>query len=150
MATPSRPIPGTPADRAVLTQEIRVATGLDEAVLERLVRHFYTAARQDALIGPVFAVVEDWETHIGTITGFWCSIALMTGEYHGRPMAAHLPLGLQTPHFARWLDLFEASAEAICPAAAVPYLMEKARRIADSFQVAAEVARGALPTRRIA
>ena len=40
---------------------------------------------------------------------FWSSVALMTGRYHGTPMAKHLPLPVDAGHFDRWLELFEAS-----------------------------------------
>ncbi|HEY8289062.1 MAG TPA: group III truncated hemoglobin, partial [Acetobacteraceae bacterium] len=93
-ATPSYPIPETPERRAAITREIEAVTGLDEPTLERLVRTFYGAARLDPLIGPIFDRVKDWEAHIAQITAFWSSVALMSGRYHGQPMAAHMPLEL--------------------------------------------------------
>jgi hemoglobin len=131
--------------RAAITRNIQLATGLDEAVLERLVRAFYAAARQDDVLGPSFDHVLDWDTHIAAITAFWCSVALSTGTYGGRPLAAHLPLDLQPKHFARWLDLFERTAREICPAAGAELLIEKARRIAKSLEIGAAVHRGELP-----
>ncbi len=148
MAAPSMPIPETAERRAELAQGIRAATGLDEAVLERLVRAFYGAARQDRLIGPIFAHVRDWEAHITQICAFWSSVALMTGRYHGQPMAAHLPLGLEPAHFARWLELFEETANSICTPAAVEHLMVRARRIAQSLELGIAVSRGTLPQAR--
>jgi hemoglobin len=142
---PSIAYPETPERRAEITRDIQAATGLDDAVLERLVRTFYGRARLDPLIGPKFDVVQDWEDHIARITGFWSSVALMSGRYHGRPMPAHVPLDLHGPHFARWLELFEETAREVCPAPAVPYLMEKARRIAASLAMGTAVARGELP-----
>jgi hypothetical protein len=53
--------------------------------------------------------------------------------------------GLERAHFARWLALFEGAARESCPAPAVPFLMEKARRIAESLALGVEVARGDLP-----
>lgn len=150
LPTPSAAHPESPERRAALSQEIMAATGLDEATLERLVRAFYATARQDALIGPMFARVHDWETHIATITRFWSSVALMTGSYHGQPMRAHAPLDLHKPHFARWLALFEATATGICTPQGVAYLMEKAQRIAQSMEFAHAVLRGELPARGIA
>ena len=151
---PSSSLPETPAARAALGAELRAATGLDEAVLERLVRRFYAVARADPEIGRFFDAVEDWEAHIATITRFWASVALMTGTYHGQPMPVHAGLGagngeqgLGRAHFARWLALFEQAARETCPAPAVPYLMEKARRIAESLALGVAVARGELPPR---
>lgn len=143
---PSVALPETPERRAALTQEIGMATGLDEATLERLVRTFYSAAREDEMLGPLFARVEDWEAHIAKICAFWSSVALMTGRYHGQPLAAHLPLGLTQQHFLRWLALFEATAAEICTPAGAAYLVERAHRIASSLEVGSAVYRGELPS----
>ena len=144
---PSSPIPETQERRAAISRDISVATGLDDIVLERLVRAFYEAAREDAMLGPLFVGVHDWEAHISKITTFWSSVALMTGRYHGQPLAAHVPLELQPQHFRRWLALFEQTASGICSPAAVTYLMEKARRIAQSLEFGSAVQRGELPSR---
>jgi hemoglobin len=147
-ATPSIAFPETPERRAAITRKIQSATGLDDAVLERLVRAFYTAARQDPVIGHLFDAVQDWEAHIARIATFWSSVALMTGRYHGQPMAAHLTLPLEPQHFARWLALFEQTARANCAEPAVELLMEKARRIAQSLELGMDVHRGLLPEKR--
>ena len=144
---PSLAFPETPEHRAALTRDIGAATGLDESTLERLVRRFYAAAREDAVLGPLFARVEEWDAHIAKICAFWSSVALLTGRYHGQPLAAHLPLDLSPPHFARWLALFEATAAEICSSEGVAYLMERARRIARSLETGAAVQRGELPGR---
>jgi hypothetical protein len=34
---------------------------------------------------------------------FWSSVTLMTGRYHGTPMARHAPLPIDADHFDRWL-----------------------------------------------
>jgi hemoglobin len=72
----------------------------------------------------------------------------MSGRYHGQPLRAHLPLKVDTAHFARWLQLFEDTARELCPPAAVAHFMERARRIAASFQLGMSVQRGELPQRR--
>lgn len=124
---PSPPPREDPAQRAA-------ATGLDEAMLERLVRAFYGLARQDAELGPIFQRVADWEHHVAGITAFWSSVALGSGRYRGRPMQAHAPLGLTPAHFARWLSLFERTARDLCPPAGAALLIDRARRIAASLE----------------
>ncbi|PZW37750.1 hypothetical protein C8P66_14127, partial [Humitalea rosea] len=52
-ARPSIPFPETQERRAALSRDITAATGLDEAVLERLVRAFYAAAREDPLLARI-------------------------------------------------------------------------------------------------
>ncbi|PZW40858.1 hypothetical protein C8P66_12365 [Humitalea rosea] len=95
----------------------------------------------------MFDQVHDWEAHITRITTFWSSVALLTGRYRGQPLAVHMPLALQPRHFARWLALFEATATRVCSPEAVTYLMEKARRIAQSLELGGAVQRGELPSR---
>ena len=148
MTTPSIPFPETPERRGALSREISAATGLDEPTLERLVRTFYGTARQDAELGPIFQHVQDWEEHIAKITSFWSSVALMTGRYHGQPMAAHMPLGLEPHHFRRWLELFEQTARQICTPEGADHLMERARRIAQSLEIGISVQQGMLPPKR--
>jgi hemoglobin len=115
--------------------------------LERLVRSFYARARHDEVIGHLFDGVRDWEKHIAKITTFWSSVGLLTGRYHGQPLAAHFPLPLQPTHFARWLVLFEKTARETCSAEGADYLMEKAHRIARSLEMGVAVSRGELPSR---
>ena len=145
VTTTSTAFPETPERRAEATRRLIEATGLDDAILERLVRAFYARARRDPEIGAKFDGVHDWEDHIARITRFWSSVALMTGCYHGQPLPPHVRLDLHSPHFARWLALFEATAHEICPVQAVDYLVEKARRIAASLQMGVSVARGERP-----
>lgn len=132
---PSHHIPEGPQRRAVLTRQVSDATGLDRPRIEAFLRAFYGAARQDALLGPAFAGVADWEEHIARLTRFWCSVALMTGDYHGQPMQAHVPLRLSPPHFARWLALFEQTAHASLTRPGAEHMIERARRIARSLEM---------------
>ncbi|WP_270936946.1 group III truncated hemoglobin [Falsiroseomonas oryzae] len=131
----SPPIPEGPDRRAALAREIEARTGLDDAVIERFLRAFYGAARADALLGPAFANVADWERHIAAITRFWGSVALMRGGYHGQPMQAHAHLALTPAHFARWLDLFERVARAELTEEGAAHMLDRARRIARSLEM---------------
>jgi hemoglobin len=127
----------SPAERrARITAAIRAETGIDEAMIERLVRGFYDRVRADPLLGPVFAArIADWEPHLRQMFAFWGSVALMTGEYHGQPMRKHLPLPVDLRHFDRWLALFEATARELCPPKAADHFIERARRIAESIEL---------------
>jgi hemoglobin len=122
--------------RKAATDRIRTETGIDEAMIDRLVETFYAKVRDDALIGPVFAErVEDWSPHLAQMKLFWSSVALSTGVYQGRPMPKHLPLPIDATHFDRWLALFEATAREVCPPVAAAHFMERARRIAESLEL---------------
>jgi hemoglobin len=132
---PSPPIPEGPGRRAALTAEVTARTGLTRESIRDFLCAFYGAARTDPLLAPAFANVADWEAHIATITRFWCSVALMTGEYHGQPMRAHAGLTLTAAHFSRWLALFESMAHARLSADGASHLIERARRIARSLEL---------------
>jgi hemoglobin len=138
--------PGAGSDRrAAITVQIQADTGIDEAMIERLVQAFYARVRADPLIGPVFdARIVDWEPHLQQMYAFWSSVALMSGRYHGQPMAKHLPLPIEAKHFDRWLALFEATARETCPPPAARHFIERAARIAESLELGIAGARGIL------
>ena len=131
--------------RASVVSGIVERTGIDEAMIERLVHRFYEAVRLDPLLGPVFAArIADWGPHLERMCAFWSSVALMSGRYHGQPMEKHLPLPVDAAHFDRWLALFEATAERECPPAAAAHLLERAQRIAQSLELGIACRNGAL------
>jgi hemoglobin len=110
---------------------------IDETVIDQLVRSFYGRAREDAKLGPVFAAhVEEWEEHLRRICDFWSSVILRSGRYRGRPVPAHVPLGIDADHFDRWLELFEQTAREVCEPAAADIFVERARMIAGSLELA--------------
>jgi hemoglobin len=138
--------PESPARRReAIVEQIRAETGIDEAMIARLVDAFYDRVRADPLIGPVFAArIRDWGPHLEQMRLFWSSVALMSGAYHGRPMPKHLPLPVDARHFDRWLALFEATAAEVCPPAAAAHFIERARRIAESLELGIAGAQGVL------
>lgn len=130
------PVKSAVERRAEITAAIQATTGIDEALIERLVRGFYARVREDALIGPVFAArIVDWEPHLQQMFAFWSSVALMTGNYHGQPMRKHVPLPVDARHFDRWLALFEDTARDLCSPKAAEHFIERARRIAESLEL---------------
>jgi hemoglobin len=134
--------------RSLLVDEIVERTGITEAMISDLVTTFYARVRLDPLLSPVFAKVANWDEHLTRLRAFWSSVVLMSGRYHGQPMLAHLPLRIEPRHFDRWLLLFEQTAAEICPSAAAAHFVEKARRIADSFEMAMATQRGEIASPR--
>lgn len=129
--------------RIHIRQQMADRTGIDEAMIERLVRAFYARVRLDPLLGPIFATrVTDWDSHIAKLCVFWSSVVLMSGRYHGQPMQMHARLPVGGLHFDRWLQLFEATAVELCPPAAAAQFIERARRIADSLEMGIATQRG--------
>lgn len=134
--------------RAAITAGIAAETGIDEAMIERLVRGFYQRVQADPLLGPVFAArIEDWEPHLQRMMAFWSSVALLSGRYRGQPMEKHLPLPVDAQHFDRWLALFEETASALCPPAAARHFVERARRIAESLELGIAAGQGRILAR---
>jgi hemoglobin len=127
---------GAAERRARITADLMEKTGIDDAMIERLVRAFYRRVQADPLLGPVFETrVHDWQAHIAKLCAFWSSVTLMTGRYHGQPMRAHMKLPVAAEHFDRWIGLFEDTANAFCPPKAAAHFIERARRIADSLEL---------------
>lgn len=122
--------------RDVRVQDLVARTGIDEAMIVRLVHAFYGRVRNDATLGPIFAAeVEDWDAHLATLVDFWSSVALMTARYGGRPMPAHVKLDVGEAHFVRWLELFRETAREVCTPEAADFFIGKAENIARSFQM---------------
>jgi len=134
----------TPQERrAAITADIQARTGIDEEMIERLVHTFYARVREDALLAPVFdAVITDWGPHLERMCAFWSSVALMSGRYHGQPLAKHVPLPVGGRHFDRWLALFSETASDVCPPVAAAHFMELAGRIARSMEMGMASSRG--------
>jgi hemoglobin len=111
------------------------AAAFSDAALRQLVETFYGRVRQDPMIGPVFeAAINDWPHHFDLLTRFWASVLRGERHYEGRPMPAHLKLGLTPPMFERWLEHWGAvTGELFAPAEAA-ILRERAWRIGQAFQ----------------
>lgn len=137
--------------RAQIVQQAREQTGIDEAMIEQLVRGFYARVREDELLGPIFgARIHDWEPHLQRICAFWSSVVLSSGVYQGQPMRMHLPLPVDAQHFDRWLQIFERTARDLFSESIAGQFIERARRIARSLEVGIATGQGVLlgPTER--
>lgn len=125
------------ARRARIVAQRKLETGIDEAMIDRLVRSFYGKVRLDPMLGPIFeARVHDWERHFQILGAFWSSVALGTGAYSGTPMQKHIGLPADGRHFDRWLRLFGETAIEVCPPDAARLFIERAMRIAESLELA--------------
>jgi hemoglobin len=131
-----------PLHRDYVAEAIRL--GVDEPMIDALVRRFYGAVRCDPLLAPVFdSRIEDWEPHLQRMCAFWASVMLRAGGYHGQPMPMHAPLPVAAAHFDRWLALFGAAARDTCGDAADLFI-ERAQRIAQSLELGIATWRGLL------
>jgi len=111
--------------------------GIDEEFVSLLVESFYEKIRADKDLGPIFdgVIGENWPTHMAKMKQFWGAIALKTGDYHGRPMPAHMKLKqVERWHFDRWLELFAQNLNEIAPSAeAKSFFNARAQNIARSL-----------------
>ena len=74
------------ARRSAFAESVRIETGIDEQMIERLVRAFYDRVKVDDLLGPIFAAaISDWEPHLQRMFAFWASVSLMRAATMARP-----------------------------------------------------------------
>lgn len=131
--------------RAAIVQQMREQTGIDEGMIEQLVRGFYARIRADGLLGPIFSSrIHDWEPHLQRMCAFWSSVVLSSAVYHGQPMRVHLPLPVDARHFDHWLDLFEQTARDLFSDQIAEYFVDRARRIATSLELGIASSHGVL------
>lgn len=83
----------------------------DKADIKIVVDTFYSRVKEDNLIGPIFTgKIEDdkWPVHLERMYAFWNTVLFRAMEFNGNPFARHINLGIEQPHFERWLKLFES------------------------------------------
>lgn len=73
-----------------------------------LVNSFYSKARKNELLGPIFeeTIKDNWDHHLDKMVRFWETILLEAYTYSGNPLLHHLPLPIDETHFSQWLVLF--------------------------------------------
>lgn len=73
-----------------------------------LVDTFYTAIRQDDMLGIIFNqnIQDRWPEHLDKMYRFWQTLLFSEHTYHGKPFLPHAHLPIGKVHFDRWLDLF--------------------------------------------
>jgi hemoglobin len=118
-------------------------------MIVEVVHAFYGRIRQDPTLGPIFSRVigDDWDVHLSKMCDFWSSVLLMSGRFHGTPMAVHVRLGDVGPnHFALWLRMFRETVTELCPPEAAALFVVKSQMIAQSLQLGIANHRGELAT----
>jgi len=112
---------------------------LERPALVVLVDTFYDEVRRDALLGPVFAdAIRDgaWDHHKERMVSFWSTAMLGAREFRGNVYGKHQAMPQLTPvHFARWLALFGATANALFAQDDAEALVDAARGMARGLQI---------------
>jgi hemoglobin len=111
------------------------AVGITEELIRDVVVEFYRRARRDDDLGPVFERhVDDWEGHLARMSDFWSAALLRTGRYSGMPVERHRSIdGLSAAHFGRWITLFEATVDDLCPPGQAAAFAVRARRMREGM-----------------
>ena len=108
--------------------------------IDRLMHAFYAEAMLDDEIGYIFTDVAklDLDHHLPIIGDFWETMLFQTGSYskHGRnPLQVHGALSEKEPltleHFTRWLEIFNATIDALFEGERADFLKFRARAIAN-------------------
>lgn len=130
----------SPAERRAQTiADIILRTGITDQLIDRVVRGFYGRIRTDTLLSPIFENrITDWEPHLRKMVEFWSSVTIMSGRYHGNPMAMHRNMPVTAIHFSRWLALFRETVQDLCPPEAQAHFIDRAERIAQSLLMGIE------------
>lgn len=132
--------------RVIVVDGVPLPSMLDERMVRDVVYGFYDKIRADELLGPIFngAIAdEEWPHHLAKMCDFWSATLLRTSRYQGRPLPPHLALpGIGEEHFRRWLTLFKATVQQLCPPPVAALFFERALRIAHSFRLAIAFNRG--------
>jgi len=81
----------------------------DLASIKLMVNAFYQKVGEDDMLRPVFSRVinDDWQPHLDKMYAFWNAALFSVPGFKGNPFARHAPLPIGTPHFNRWITLFE-------------------------------------------
>ena len=129
----------------------------DRADIDLLMRHFYSRALADPVIGYIFTDVAklDLEHHLPIIGDFWETLLFRTGNYarHGRtPLFVHGDLHQKSPlraeHFSRWLEIFGEAVDTNFAGENAEFIKWRARAIANRMlQYVGELETGGVSSR---
>ena len=110
------------------------------ADIDRLLRHFYSRAMTDEVIGYLFTDVAhlDLEQHLPQIGNFWEQVLLQRPVYVGQPIAVHQPLHeaatMQAHHFQRWFSIWAAAIDDLFVGEMATQAKRRAAIIAETMQ----------------
>ena len=110
------------------------------ADIEQLIVAFYTGAFADPLIGPIFTDVAhlDLGHHLPIMADFWETALFRAAKYRRNALQLHYLLHakhpLETPHFARWLEIWTATVDALFEGPVADHAKVQAGRIAGSIE----------------
>ncbi|MEO9483435.1 MAG: group III truncated hemoglobin [Ekhidna sp.] len=106
--------------------------------LHELVSSFYSQAKTDEMLGPIFhQFVDDWEPHIQKVASFWEATLFSSGSYKGNPLALHLEVdktvhhSLEQEHFNKWVDIWHQTTDTLFSGENAEKAKQRASNIAN-------------------
>lgn len=100
-------------------QDSRRADIVSRDDVSDLVVAFYRSAFLDDLLGPVFVEVAklDLNKHLPIMCDFWEAVLFRAGTYQRNALQVHTALHQKSPltpeHFGRWLEIWNATVDAM-------------------------------------
>ena len=107
--------------------------------VRHLVDTFYDIIKIDEMLGPIFnhMIDEDkWELHLEKLTDFWESQLFTIPKFKGNPVRAHRNVDaifeykIDQTHFAKWLQLWFATVNALFQGEKAEFAKQRARNMA--------------------
>ncbi|RYD58811.1 MAG: group III truncated hemoglobin [Sphingobacteriales bacterium] len=122
-----------------------ITTGED---IENLVNSFYSRARADETIGPVFNTIigDNWSHHLPVMYQFWEMIAFGKQDYSGSPIGKHIAVDRKMPlteaHYQRWLELWRRTVDDLFEGEKAEEVKKRAMLMIQLIELKVNTARG--------
>lgn len=114
------------------------ADAIGLGTIRQVVDEFYARVGLDPVLGPRFAVVEDWNEHRARIAHFWW--VALGGKpyvaYRYRVVHTHRVLGVQDAEVEHWLALFADCVRSALPEPLAEAWLHRARAMGGSLSQA--------------
>lgn len=82
--------------------------------IKLFVNEFYAKIKEDELLALVFALRiqgDHWDKHLHRMYDFWNTVLFFERTYKGNPFSKHHELPIASPHFSKWLLLFNETID---------------------------------------
>lgn len=120
--------------------------------IQLLVDSFYTVARQDELLGPIFNTIigDDWSHHMPRMYDFWDMVIFAVPGYTGNPVKTHVDvdkrMAMNQEHFERWLELWTTTVDRLFAGEYADIAKNKAALMANMIHIKVEMGRKGFET----
>lgn len=104
--------------------------------IKLFVNSFYDRVNKDKTLSYIFNDFSkvNWDKHLPRMYSFWSTLLFGEKSYKGSPFDKHIPLPVEKAHFARWVELFEATIDDLFQGEMAEHTKMRAKTIAWTFQ----------------